>query len=156
VSRPATAMGRFFSESFQRRTGAPLTIVGGDPRISALVALGAPQRPSLYFDANPERSPWVTMADIRRKGAVVVWPGVENQVSVPTEIGTHFPDLVAEVPHAFERTVQGRLPLFRVGWGVARPLSDAPLPEPVPSPEAKPDAEAKPTPEATPTPEAKQ
>jgi len=41
VSRPATAMGHFFSESFQRRTGAPLTIVGGDPRISALVALGA-------------------------------------------------------------------------------------------------------------------
>jgi hypothetical protein len=154
VSRPATAMGHFFSESFQRRTGAPLTIVGGDPRISALVALGAPQRPSLYFDANPERSPWVTMADIRRKGAVVVWPGVENQVSVPTEIETHFPALVAEVPHAFERTVQGRLPLFRVGWGVARPGSEAPVPEPVPGLEAKPDAEAKPTPEARPTPDA--
>jgi dolichyl-phosphate-mannose-protein mannosyltransferase len=149
VSRPANAMGQFFSESFQRRTGAPLAIVGGDPRISALVALGSPQRPSIYFDANPERSPWITMADLRRKGAVVVWPGVETQVAVPTEIAVHFADLVAEVPHAFERTVQGRLPLIRIGWGVLRPGSEVPTAPP------KPDTEAAPPPEATPSPGAK-
>jgi hypothetical protein len=147
VSRPANAMGQFFSESFQRRTGAPLAIVSGDTRIAALVALGSPRRPSLYFDANPERSPWVTMADIRRKGAVVLWPGVETEVAVPMEIAVHFPDLVAEVPHAFERTIQGQLPLIRIGWGVLRPRSDAPNPEAKPEPEAKSDAEAKPTPE---------
>jgi hypothetical protein len=145
VSRPANAMGQFFSESFARRTGAPLAIVSGDRRISALVALGSPQRPSIYFDANPERSPWVTAADIRRKGAVVLWPGVETQVAVPTEIAVHFPDLVAEVPHAFERAIQGRLPLIRIGWGMLRPGSEAPSP-------AKPDGEAQPSP---PTPDAK-
>jgi hypothetical protein len=139
VSRPANAMGQFFSESFQRRTGAPLAIVSGDPRIAALVALGAPRRPSLYFDANPERSPWVTLNDIHSKGAVVLWPGIETQVAVPTEIVAHFPDLVPEVPHAFERTVQGRLPLIRIGWGVLRPLSDAPNPEAKPAPETTPE-----------------
>jgi hypothetical protein len=149
VSRPATAMGRFFSESFQRRTGAPLTIVSGDTRLAALVALGSPQRPSLYFDANPERSPWITLADIRRRGAVVVWTGVENQVAVPTEIAVHFPDLVAEVPHAFERTVQGRLPLIRIGWGVQRPGSELPIAPPAPDTEAKRSAEANPAPETT-------
>jgi hypothetical protein len=161
-------MGQFFTESFQRRTGAPLAIVSGDPRISALVALGSPRRPSIYFDANPERSPWVTMADLRRKGAVVVWPGVETQVSVPTDIAVHFPDLVAEVPHAFERTVQGRLPLYRVGWGVLRPGSEPPAPEAKPTPEEKPQekpdaksdekpsAEAKPAVDAKPASEAKQ
>jgi hypothetical protein len=148
VSRPANAMGQFFSESFQRRTGAPLAIVSGNPGVAALVALGSPQRPSLYFDANPERSPWVTMADIRRKGAVVLWPDVETQVVVPTEIAVHFPDLVAEVPHAFERTIQGQLPLIRIGWGVLRPQSDAPNSEAKPEPEANPDAGAKPEPEA--------
>jgi hypothetical protein len=158
VSRPANAMGQFFTESFQRRTGAPLSIVSGDPRISALVALGSPRRPSVYFDANPERSPWVTMADIRRKGAVVVWPGVETQVSVPTDIAVHFPDLVAEVPHAFERTVQGRLPLYRVSWGILRPGSEAPAAKPAPEekPDEKPSAEAKPAADAKPASEAKQ
>jgi hypothetical protein len=29
------------------------------------------------------------------------------------------------VPRAFERGVQGRLPLLRIGWGVIRPQADA-------------------------------
>jgi len=28
---------------------------------------------------------------------------------------------VAEVPRAFERRMQGRLPLLRIGWAVIRP-----------------------------------
>ena len=39
-----------------------------------------------------------------------------------------FPDMVPEVPRSFDRSVQGRLPLLRIGWAVIRPaliLSDA-------------------------------
>ncbi len=121
VARPASAIGHFLGDSFERRTNTPLAIVTGDPRLAALVALGAPARPSLYFDTAPERSPWVTIADIRRKGAVIVWPGVDTKPGVPPGIASRFPDLVAEVPRAFDRMVQGRLPLLRVGWGMLRP-----------------------------------
>jgi len=124
VAWPAAAMGRFFAESFERRTGAALAIVAGEPRTAALVALGAPTRPSLYLDATPERTPWVTAADVRRKGAVVVWPNDDTRAQVPAEIAVRFPGLVADVPRAFERMVQGRLPLLRIGWGVARPTAD--------------------------------
>jgi hypothetical protein len=125
VDRPAGAMGRFFAESFERRTGAPLAIVAGEPRTAALVALGAPTRPSLYLDATPERTPWITADDVRRKGAVVVWPNEETRSQVPAEIAARFPGLIADVPRAFERGVQGRLPLLRIGWGVIRPQADA-------------------------------
>jgi 4-amino-4-deoxy-L-arabinose transferase-like glycosyltransferase len=125
VDRPAAAIGRFFAENFARRTGAPLAIVAGDPGAAALVALGAPGRPSLYLDASPGRTPWVTADDIRRKGAIVVWPVADTRVEVPPAIAAHFPGLVAEVPHTFERAVQGRLPLLRIGWGVIRPPGDA-------------------------------
>ena len=60
VAMPAQAIARFFAETFERRIGTPLQIVAGDPRTAALIALGAPSRPSLYLDATPERSPWVT------------------------------------------------------------------------------------------------
>ena len=30
-------------------------------------------------------------------------------------------DLVPEVPRAFERPLQGRLPLYRIGWALIRP-----------------------------------
>jgi 4-amino-4-deoxy-L-arabinose transferase-like glycosyltransferase len=122
VTQPANAMARFFAESFERRTGTPLQIVTGDPRTAALVALGAPSRPSLYLSATPERSPWVAPESIRTKGAIVVWPTADTAGTVPAAIKERFPDLVPEVPRAFERPVQGRLSLVRVGWAVIRPL----------------------------------
>jgi hypothetical protein len=121
VTYPAQAMGRFFSESFERRTGAPLQIVTGDPRTAELVALGAPSRPSLYLSATPERSPWVSADAINSKGAIVVWPTNDTAGTPPPALKERFPDLVPEVPRIFERAMQGRLPLLRIGWAVIRP-----------------------------------
>jgi 4-amino-4-deoxy-L-arabinose transferase-like glycosyltransferase len=123
VNQPAQAMASFFTDSFQRRTGAPAPIVAGDPRTAALVALGSASRPSLFLDATPDRSPWVSMDDIKAKGAIVVWPTTDTAGAPPAEIKARFPDLVPELPRAFERTVQGRLPLLRIGWGMIRPQS---------------------------------
>jgi 4-amino-4-deoxy-L-arabinose transferase-like glycosyltransferase len=134
VTQPASAMARFFAESFERRTGAPLQIVAGDSRTAALVALGAPSRPSLYLNATPERSPWVTPDAIKSKGAIVVWPTTDTSGTPPPEIKERFPDLVPEVPRAFERSVQGRLPLLRIGWGVIRPQSQPVTPTSVDGP----------------------
>jgi len=128
VAQPAAAMGRFFADSFERRTGQPLAVVTGDPRLAALVALGAPSRPSVLFDADPARSPWVTAADIRDKGAVVVWLSADTTPVPPPDIKVYFPDLVAEVPRAFDRPMRGRVAVLWVGWGVIRPGSVAPPP----------------------------
>jgi 4-amino-4-deoxy-L-arabinose transferase-like glycosyltransferase len=121
VMQPAQAMGRYFSESFERRTGRPLQIVTGDPQIASLVALGAPSRPSVFLDSAPERSPWVTPDAVKTRGAIVVWPTTGTAGTPPPAIKERFPDLVPELPRAFERPVQGRLPLIRIGWAVIRP-----------------------------------
>jgi hypothetical protein len=123
IAQPAAAMGRFFADSFERRTGHPLAVISGDARIAALVALAAPTRPDVYFTADPERSPWVTAQDIREKGAVVVWPAAPTTPELPPAIKARFPDLIAEVPQTFERRVRGRLPPLRIGWGMIRPAS---------------------------------
>jgi len=136
IAQPATEMGRFFADSFERRTGQKLAVVTGDPRTAALVALAAPSRPSVFFDADPARSPWVTAADIRTKGAVVVWLTADTSPTPPPDIKAYFPDLVPEVPRAFDRPVQGRLPLLRVGWGVIRPGTMAPAAAVSPAPVA--------------------
>ena len=125
VAQPASAMGRFFADNFERRTGQPLAVVTGDPRLAALIALAAPSRPSVFFDADPARSPWLTADDIRKKGAVVVWLAPDTTPTPPPDIKAYFPDLVAEVPRAFDRPVQGRLPILWIGWGVIRPGSVA-------------------------------
>jgi Dolichyl-phosphate-mannose-protein mannosyltransferase len=138
IGEPAGEMGRYFSESFQRRTGRPLAIIAGDEHIAALVALAAPSRPSLYLDATPERTPWVSRQDIETRGAVVVWLTTDSSGAPPPEIKARFPDLVPDVPRAFSRSVQGRLPLTRIGWGVIRPRNLASEPPPQVAPQIVP------------------
>ena len=91
-----------------------------DPEIAALIALEPRTRPSLLMEP-PDRSRWVSVNEAREKGAVVVWPATDTPGTPPAWIKTAFPDLVIEVPRAFERSIQGRLPLLRVGWAVIRP-----------------------------------
>ena len=111
-------MTQFLSDSFERRTGTPLKVVGGDTRLASLLALLSPSRPVIFVDDKPDRP--VTRKDIDEKGAIVVWPATDTAGAPPPAIKATFPDLVAEVPRAFERPVQGALPLFRIGWGMIR------------------------------------
>ncbi|MGH6768065.1 MAG: glycosyltransferase family 39 protein [Xanthobacteraceae bacterium] len=124
VNKPAAAIASYFSDSFQRRTGTPLRIVAGDPRTAALIALGSPSRPSLYLDAMPERTPWVTLKDVQARGAIVVWPTMDTAGAPPPGIRKRFPTIVPETTRTFERPVSGMLPALRIGWGVIRPQAD--------------------------------
>jgi len=121
ISQPANAEGRFFADSFQRRTGKPLNFIAGDATLAPLVALGAPTRPHVYFDWAPQRSPWASPADFRAQGGVIVWPAGDNTGTPPAALKQEFPTMVAEVPRSFARAVQGMLPLIRIGWAMERP-----------------------------------
>jgi hypothetical protein len=127
-------IGLFFGDTFQRRTGRPLEIVTGDPRLASLIALAAPSRPSYYDYAFPQRTPWVGPDEIRSKGLIVVWPASDTRGAPPADIVARFPDLVPEVPRAFVHAIQGRLPLARIGWGMLRPVAEGTTPAPQPAP----------------------
>jgi hypothetical protein len=134
IGRPANEMGQFFGDSFARRTGRPLAVVAGDQALASLVALGAPSRPSLYLEEVPDDRSHVTKQDIADKGAVILWPATDNAGRPPPEIVREFPDLAVEVPRAFARQYQGRMPLMRIGWGMIRPRTPATASEAAPSP----------------------
>lgn len=123
VNKPAKQIAQFFSESFQRRTGAPLQVVAGDPRTAALISLGAASRPSLFLDATPERTPWVTFDDVREKGAVLVWPATDTAGTPPAQLKQRFPDIIPDATRVFDRPISGRLPALRYGWALIRPQS---------------------------------
>lgn len=119
VAQPAAEIGKFFAETFERRTGKPLAIVTGEPRLAELIAVSAASRPHLFVDA--ATTPWIAPDDVRAQGAVVVWTATDTAGTPPPEIKARYPGLVPEVPHIFDRAVQGWLPLMRVGWAVIRP-----------------------------------
>ena len=120
TSLPATAIARFFGDSFERRTNHPLRAVAGDAQLAALISLDA-SRPHLFLDAAPERTPWMTIPKFNESGGVVVWRASDTVGTPPADIAQRFPGLVPEVPRAFERLVNGRQPLLRIGWAIIRP-----------------------------------
>ncbi len=124
VAQPANAEGRFFAQTFERRTGTPLQYIAGDQRLAPLIALAAPSRPHVYFDWAPQWSPWASAADLRRTGGVLVWPASAARTAPPARLKQQFPSLVPDVPQSFERPVQGFLPSIRLGWAVIRPQSE--------------------------------
>jgi hypothetical protein len=121
IAQPANLEANFFAETFQRRTGKPLTFVTGDARIAPLIALAAPSRPHVFFNWAPQRSPWASAADLRAQGGMLVWPAADNTGTPPAILKTQFPAMVPEVPRVFARSIQGLLPLVRLSWSVVRP-----------------------------------
>ncbi len=120
TSLPATAIARFFGESFERRTNGRLPVVTGDAQLAALIAMGS-GRPHLLLDAAPQRTPWLTLAKFNQIGGLVVWRASDTVGTPPVDIAQRFPGLVPEVPRAFEWLVAGRQPLLRIGWAIVRP-----------------------------------
>jgi hypothetical protein len=120
TSAPATAIARFFGDSFERRTNLRLRAVAGDAQLASLVSL-AKGRPHLYLDATPERTPWLSSEKFNQSGGVVVWRASDTAGTPPPDIAQRFPGLVPEVPRAFDWLVDGRQPLLRVGWAIVRP-----------------------------------
>jgi hypothetical protein len=120
TSLPATAIARFFGDSFERRTNQRLRAVAGDAQLAALISLDA-GRPHLFLDATPRRTPWLTLAKFSETGGVVVWRAADTVGTPPADIAQRFPGLVPEVPRAFEPMVNGRQPLLRIGWAIVRP-----------------------------------
>ena len=119
--QPANAMARFFTDGFHRRVGKPLEVLVGDTRPVYLVAAASSDRPRVYSAARPERTPWLTDADVRRKGAIFIWPITDAVGAPPAAMRARFPELVPEVPQTFPRRIQGFLPTYRVGWAMLRP-----------------------------------
>ena len=120
TSLPASAIAHFFGDSFERRTNHPLPAVAGDAELATLITLDA-SRPHLFLDAAPQQTPWLTPAKFNETGGVVVWRASDTVGTPPDEIAKRFPGLVPEVPRAFDRLVNGRQPLLRIGWAIVRP-----------------------------------
>ena len=127
AAQPADAIATFFSDTFERRTGQPLAIVAGDKRLASLVAVGSRSRPHQFIDE--KMTPWLTSDDIKKRGAVVLWPATDTRGNPPPEIKAQFPEIVPEVPRAFDRALPGRAPVLRIGWGVVRPQTVTPAPQ---------------------------
>jgi hypothetical protein len=70
---PGEAMAKEISRRYQAVAHRPLVYVISSMWEGGNVGHYAPERPRVLIDGRPVRAPWIDLADLRSKGAVIVW-----------------------------------------------------------------------------------
>ena len=95
----------------------PLPIVAGDVWIAGNIAFYGADRPSVFIDANPAKSPWITASALARLGAVLIWPVSAGE---PDWLG-RFPTAQRQEPLELPYVPPLEHPPARFGWAILRP-----------------------------------
>jgi hypothetical protein len=70
---PGQVLAEILTDIWHSKVGRALEYVTGDELAANNVAIFSRDRPRVIFNGMPERSPWLTKADLDRAGVLVVW-----------------------------------------------------------------------------------
>ncbi|RAI41005.1 glycosyltransferase family 39 protein [Rhodoplanes roseus] len=107
---PGKRLAEIVTRDFLEKTGQPLAYVTGTEFAANNVAVYGPTRPHVIVHGDPALSPWIDMADVKKRGVLIVWE----------EQGAGLVDAwMKTFPGA---TVRGRLMLPRQAHGKVAPV----------------------------------
>ena len=76
------------------------------------------EHPRVLIDGKPERAPWIDLADLKARGAVVIWT-VGNLRTLPPQFQTIAAG--AEVQPPFLLRYRRGVDSLNVGWAILKP-----------------------------------
>jgi hypothetical protein len=96
---PGHAVAEAITRAWREKTNTPLTYVAQVPRASPgagefaanNVAVYSPDRPHVIVHGDPALSPWVDPADLKRRGAVIVWEQGPGAPDFPEALRAIYP-----------------------------------------------------------------
>jgi len=115
---PGDRLAAEITQRFRAATGKPLAYVIATMWVGGNVAHYSPDRPRVLIDGNPRRAPWIDLADMRRRGAVVVWTDADAKGIPPL-----LRDAVAgaQIEPGFALPMRRGDGVVHVGWAILRP-----------------------------------
>jgi hypothetical protein len=115
---PGGSLGRHISQRYQAATGAPLRYVIGTMWDGGNLAHYSPSQPRVLVDGEPKRAPWIDLADLKARGAVVVWTDGD-----PNKLPAKFKAVAdgAAVQPPFTLPYRRGPGSVSVGWAILKP-----------------------------------
>ncbi len=117
---PGDKLGAILTARFRAATGQPLRYVIGTMWDGGNLAHYSADQPQVLIDGLPQRAPWISLDDLRKRGAVVVW--TEHDPSeLPAQFSGVAPD--AEVGAPFDLPMRRGFGAVHVDWAIVKPQS---------------------------------
>jgi 4-amino-4-deoxy-L-arabinose transferase-like glycosyltransferase len=115
---PGGALGAALTQRFHDATGAPLRYVIGSMWDGGNLAHYSSDQPQVLIDGAPARAPWIDLADLRKKGAIVVWTQ-----SDPAQLPAQFAHIAAgaAIGAPFDLPMRRGPGSVHVGWAIVNP-----------------------------------
>ncbi len=115
---PGDRLGAEISTRFRAATGTPLAYVIGSMWLGGNISRYSVERPRTLIDGKPERAPWIDLADLKRRGAVVVWTD-GDRLKVPDNYAALASGAEVQPPLTLPMRWGNGEMLF--GWAIVRP-----------------------------------
>jgi hypothetical protein len=118
VFYPGDKLAATLTQRFHDATGTKLRYVVGAMWDGGNLAHYSPDQPEVLIDGLPRRAPWIDMADLRKKGAMVVWSGGDT-AQLPAQFASIAGN--AEVGAPFDLPMRRGTGTLHVGWAILKP-----------------------------------
>jgi hypothetical protein len=115
---PGNTLAAALTQRFHDATGQKLDYVVGSMWDGGNLAHYSPDQPQVLIDGLPQRTPWIDLNDLHRKGAIVVWIGGDS-AHVPAAFVTVAGD--AEVGAPFDLPMRRGSGEVHIGWAILKP-----------------------------------
>ena len=117
---PGDALAATLTPRFHAATGGkPLRYVVGSMWLAGNLAHYSPDQPHVLIDGQPRRAPWVDLAEMRAKGALLVWD-VGDLQKLPGPFAALAPNAKVGTPFTLPTRRIGKT-LEHVGWAILMP-----------------------------------
>lgn len=75
---PARPLAAAAADGWNQVCGTPVPVVIADAWLGGTSSFRLPERPRVYSEADPRMAPWLSDADIRASGAIILWDTAED------------------------------------------------------------------------------
>jgi hypothetical protein len=115
---PGGELAHELSQRYRAVTGQPILYVIGGMWDGGNVAHYAASHPRVLIDGKPERAPWIDLADLKARGALLVWTDGDPRL-MPVQFRTLAADAAIQPP--FDLHDRRGDSVVHVGWAILLP-----------------------------------
>ena len=118
VFYPGDRLADEVTRGFRDATGQPLRYVIADMFEGGNIAHYSSDQPRVLIDGKPERAPWISLADMKKSGAVVAWESGDLS-TIPAQFKDIAAGAIVQPPLRIRhRSGDG---ILSAGWAILKP-----------------------------------